>query len=830
MADSEVSDNQVSRAMRALLVVSIALPLVLYAGVSWHLREQHLKEGVAHVGQTVRMLEEHALRVLEAQQLIIDRVDQRIAGMDWDTIRRSSDIHRFLKGVAAWSPHVDGLWLVPPDGRTANSADFFPFPDLEATDRRYFQALKERDQLYFGEMIVGKTKGTRNFNLSRRRSPRDTFDGLILVTSSIAYFSRFWADASSVEGKVAGLFRTDGEILAQFPSEQRVPQRLGQSSPLFRAIQRNDDGVYRSDPTADEPRRIYGYSRVGNLPIFIGFGVDEAAILAGWRSNLAWHGLIAFVAAALLGGAVLVALRQSDHLHAAVVSWRTTAGELRREVDRRLRAEDVAVEQERLLSQVREARGQRETILDNMVEGVAAYSDVGEVIYCNEAARRILRLGPYDAPTLAPLAAAGRLERSDGTKIEPTDTPVQRLLRGEQVRQQELRLRFPGAATLVVCSFRGAPFLDQHQRVTGAVLTFLDVTERREEEERRALLMAELDHRVRNMLATINAMVWMTSKSAPSHDALVETLTGRIQAMARTHGLITKSGWRGAELGQIVGDEVHSYSGDDRVAISGEDEVLLPPKEAVDLALVLHELATNAAKHGAWSSVEGRVEISWRIEADTVRAVHLVWRERGGPTVAEPTVTGFGTRLIGSAFRGKNGSVDLRFEPEGVVCELRIPLSGQPKPEPGGQPAPAAGGPSEAPARLDGLRVLVAEDEAIVRMELVSSLQQAGAIVVGPVATVAAALALADEADCDCAVLDVNLDGEHSGPVAERLLARHVPVLFATGYSDLSMLPPALRDVPRLQKPLSRSDLVRRLAAAAPGPGRGTGIGLVRRS
>src|SRR5690625_3755221 len=180
------------RSMRALLVISAAVPLLLFLAVAWYLHGERLANARAHVEQTDTMLEEHALRVFEAQQLVLVRVDQRILGMSWPQIRASDELHRFLQGLARTSAHIDGISLVPPDGRTANSADLFPMPAVDARDRDYYQALSERDELFFGEMIVGKTKGTLNFNISRRRSPRETFDGVILVTASLDYFIEFW--------------------------------------------------------------------------------------------------------------------------------------------------------------------------------------------------------------------------------------------------------------------------------------------------------------------------------------------------------------------------------------------------------------------------------------------------------------------------------------------------------------------------------------------------------------------------------------------------------------------------------------------------------------
>jgi two-component sensor histidine kinase len=808
--------------MRTLLSVAVLLPLLLYVSVSWYLRNERLQDGAVYVGQTVRILEEHALRVFEAQLLIIDRVDRFIAGMDWETIRTSEDVHRFLAATAASSPHVDGLWLVPPDGRTANSAEFFPFPDVNVTDRDYFQALSEHDRVHFGEMIVGRVKGNLNFNLSRRRSPRDTFDGVILVTTSIDYFTDLWTEATTYPGFVAGLFREDGKILARFPMIDTIPESLPSDSPLLQAIAQSDDGVYPSISSIDGSRRLYGYSRIGGYPVFIGFGVEDADVLAPWRHDLFWHGLIALLAASMLGGSVLVALRQSDQLTAAIASLRRTADDLRAEVGRRVRAQDVAAEKERLLAQVREATGQRQAILDNMVEGVIAYGASGEVIYCNGSARAILHLLPDEVPTLDALAAEGRLSHEDGATVSPHASPVARLLRGETLEREELRLQFRGEGNSVVCRFRGAPLLNENGDVTGAVLTFSDISEQKAEDHRRAVLTAELDHRVRNMLATIMAMVRLTSRDAGTREALVEALTGRIGAMARTHGLLTRSGWRGVELGQIVRDEVEPYAGVDRLRIEGPDHVVLSPKTAVDLALVVHELATNAAKYGAWSQESGRVDICWRIDVANPGVARMVWRETGGPSIMdEPERRGFGTTLIRSTFSEADAGVDLRYETTGVVCEIRIPVTTEAgnRARHAAKPLTVAAAPANLPV-LDGVRVLLAEDEPIVQMELKACLERAGAVVVGPVATLDAAEAFSEAEVLDAAILDVNLSGRSIAPVAEFLDARGIPILFTTGYQDLQTLPPALRHLPRLQKPISPEEVCARLRGELGAPAR----------
>jgi two-component sensor histidine kinase/CheY-like chemotaxis protein len=806
-----------TRWMRALLVISIAIPLALYAAVSAYLYGERLREGKANVRQTVLVLQEHALRVFEAQRLSIDRVDQRIEGMSWAEIRTSQALHEFLKRASDISPHVDGIWLVSPDGHIANSADFFPVPERDYRDREYFKVLQAADTLHFGEMIVGRLKRHLEFNLGARRSPRDRFDGLILVTASIGYLADFWDRAYAHDNHVVALVRPDGSILARYPAVENVPTPLPATAPLMQAIAKGDSGVFSAVSSLDGVDRVYGFSRVGDYPVYVSLGVGRAEIMAPWWNDLIWHGIVALSAAALLFGISLLALRQTRRLAGAMASWRDTAGRLRAEVDRREKAEDLAAEKQRLLVELGAVTAQRRAILDSMLEGVVAYGPDGRVIYCNDASRQILGLEGGAAPALERMAREGRISALDGTVLDEAAAPVARLLGGETLPQQDLRLSLEDGAAPIVCRFTGAPITDEREHAVGGVLTFADVTEQRTNEERRRLLANELDHRVRNMLATINAMIRLSSHGARDKAALVETLSGRIGAMTRTHNLLTRNSWRGALLREVVADEVQPYASPDRLVLRGRDEVVLPPQDAVDFALVIHELATNAAKYGAWSGADGRVDVSWSLERHSATVVEVLWREQGGPPVSPPAKktgrrTGFGTTLIRSAFQAEGAGVELRYEPDGVACTIRVPL----RQGPGWRalaPAEALPAPPAPPGSLDGLAVLLVEDEPIVRLELAGMLEDAGARVIGPAATVAEAMTAIAKARPDAAVLDINVRGENVSPLAEALLARGVAIVFASGYRDLELLSPRLRHLPLVQKPLRPGELVAALAA-----------------
>src|SRR6185437_2404498 len=160
--------------------------------------------------------------------------------------------------------------------------------------------------------------------------------------------------------------------------------------------------------------------------------------------------------------------------------------------------------------------------------------------------------------------------------------------------------------------------------------------------------------------------------SAPNYVAAVE---GRIRALSHAHTLLSQSRWEGADIARLVDEELAPYrTGGGRISISGTS-VLLPPDRAQNLALVLHELATNSAKYGALSAPDGRLAIRWSIEAG---ALTLYWEESGGPAVIAPNAHGFGTKIINASIKGQvGGNVAWDWRPSGLHCMLQIPLGGE---------------------------------------------------------------------------------------------------------------------------------------------------------
>ena len=204
----------------------------------------------------------------------------------------------------------------------------------------------------------------------------------------------------------------------------------------------------------------------------------------------------------------------------------------------------------------------------------------------------------------------------------------------------------------------------------------LDITARKRAEERQDALLAELDHRVKNVLARVAVVSMYTRQGSNSMDEFVRALDGRIQSMAAAHSLLSQSRWHGVGLTDLVRHQLAPYATDANTAISGPD-VMLSAAATQAVAMVLHELVTNAAKYGALSSPQGRVSVSWdrRSEGKAAASLAMAWREFGGPAIAATTTSGYGTSLIRDLIPHElGGTVDLTFAPNGVHCSIEIPL------------------------------------------------------------------------------------------------------------------------------------------------------------
>jgi light-regulated signal transduction histidine kinase (bacteriophytochrome)/CheY-like chemotaxis protein len=333
--------------------------------------------------------------------------------------------------------------------------------------------------------------------------------------------------------------------------------------------------------------------------------------------------------------------------------------------------------------------------------------------------------------------------------------------------------------------------------------------ERKRAVERDALLMLELDHRVKNTIANIQALVLRTSRSAESLTDFVQGLDGRIRSMAKSHSLLSQSRWEGVSIERLLHEELDAYASEQmKVELSGVN-VMLTPKSALSLSLAIHELATNAAKFGAFSQPLGRVGVRWTLTAEG--GIDLSWREIGGPMVKPPTHVGFGTTLIERALAMETGgTATLHYHSTGVVCNVFLPSSSvlaRSIQETGEPPAVPNGHERDHGGKGKPYRILVAEDAFLLVTLLQDLFDALGWEMIGPATRLVDALQLARHETFDAALLDVNLDGTMSWQVAIDLKERGIPFVFGTGYNVSAVLPESLAGTPVIGKPYRLTEL-----------------------
>jgi PAS domain S-box-containing protein len=336
----------------------------------------------------------------------------------------------------------------------------------------------------------------------------------------------------------------------------------------------------------------------------------------------------------------------------------------------------------------------------------------------------------------------------------------------------------------------------------------LDITARKQAEERQLMLVRELDHRAKNLLAVVQSVLHLSQ--AETMADFIASVDGRIRALSRAHSLLSEARWQNVDLGRIVAEEIAPFtSGPQQQIVAHGPPVSLHPASAQSLALALHELVTNAVKYGALSAPQGRVTLSWLLRPEELL---LQWVETGGPAARAPARKGFGTRVIGASVeRQLRGRAAFDWRAEGLHCSLAIPRSNFET-----SPRIYAGdagieGIDEPPPQIpiDGRKLLLVEDEALVGMMMKDVLSDLGFAVIGPITGITRALAIARDGDIGGAILDINLGGDPIYPVADALASRDIPFVFITGYS-VDGIDRRYAHIHTLEKPVE-PDTLRRL-------------------
>lgn len=334
--------------------------------------------------------------------------------------------------------------------------------------------------------------------------------------------------------------------------------------------------------------------------------------------------------------------------------------------------------------------------------------------------------------------------------------------------------------------------------------------ERTKAEVRQRMLNEELNHRVKNILAVINSLVTNPADHGETIESYVESLRGRIQALSMAHDQVIR-GEGGGALIALLNAELTPYRSDNAIMNLQGPDVWLDARSFAIMALVLHELSTNAAKYGALSRPGGRLDVSWSV--NRMGVCQITWQEAGGPLVAPPQRRGFGTVLIDRSVPfDLGGTSDVRYDAEGVKATFAIParfvsIRATKAPVSGAPPQSAVVGSGDLSAK----KALVVEDQMLIALDLEQILTEAGMVVAATATSPREAMAYLASDRPDIAILDVNLGDETSASIAGQLQEMRIPFVFATGYGEGNAVSESFPDALVVRKPYDREAILSQL-------------------
>lgn len=314
-------------------------------------------------------------------------------------------------------------------------------------------------------------------------------------------------------------------------------------------------------------------------------------------------------------------------------------------------------------------------LLEALPAAVYTTDAEGRITFYNQAAAALSGSTPELGS--AKWCVSWKLYEPDGTPLPHDQCPMAVALKeGRAVRGAEAVAERPDGSRVPFIPYP-TPLYDPSGALVGAVNMLVDISERKEAESRQMGLVNELNHRVKNTLATVQAIAAQTMRGSELGNETCAAFEARLLALSRTHDQLTRCGWQATDLAAILDVALSPYKerSGERIHL-GEEPVRLPPQAALTLAMVFHELASNAARHGSLAAPDGALDITWAVLGeDGKRRLRFEWQESGGRRVDTPKGRGFGMRLAErSVTRALKGSLDIDFDPRGVRCRMDIPL------------------------------------------------------------------------------------------------------------------------------------------------------------
>ncbi|MDP8918638.1 MAG: GAF domain-containing protein [Pseudomonadota bacterium] len=692
----------------AMGLFGVAFILITFGYIAWEQRSRLIQRNEDDIRGTAFFLADHTARLLEVTDLTLKQAAALIDGQEWDRAEASKPLWQQLRAVREALPYIEDVWLNDATGRLRLTSAQFPAPSSNAAGRDAFSAQVAADRgLFVGEPIIGQVTKAPTFMISRRLQRQEQFDGIASVTVSLSYFYDYWAKLRLPKGgRVALLRASDASVIAQYP-----PPPDGLSfAPIDKAAfdaalsLGPQAGLYSFVSMGDE--RLGAYRQVGTMPLYISVSMPENAYWTPWFVQTRLYGAFALIA--LLALLALTALASQQFREQAA-----NAALLERQVAVRtgeLRTETAALEVLNRTGSALAAELDVDRIIENVVDaGVDLTGAQFGAFFDGTSRNGEGDLGRYQTEK----------SRSAFAGLPIHDLCAPAFNEGKTVRMENIAVGFgpdgtpyiqenaPGAAQirsllavpvllrtgdihgiLVFGHEKPGIFTERAERLLAGLTAQAaialengrlygkaqsEIEDRKQAQKQQSLLIRELHHRVKNTLATVQAVVGATARSASSIDDFYHAFVGRIISLANTHTLLTEAVWQTASLREIMEKELKPYNDarGGRIVLNGP-AVDLPSEAAVPIGMAIHELSTNAAKYGALSAKGGQVIVSWDAEAaDEGIRLKLLWEERGGPPVSPPTRQGFGSRLLHRVLATQlNAKVETDFNPEGLRVSI----------------------------------------------------------------------------------------------------------------------------------------------------------------
>ena len=644
------------RAAHWLILLGLTLPGAMLGLSLWMAWQHQWAQAENRAKQAAEGAAEYASRLLNTHILVTDRISEAARGVTEAEIRADeARWHRHLQGQIARLRLVLEAKLIGADGDVLAAATASPPPSANMATREHFTALASIPEgtPWISRVYERAGDSKRFFAVSRARHLPDA--GVVALAIDQAAFGAGLARVAIGSGETVALMRRDGEVLVRYPVLPGALPRVPPNAPIRQFMaQGRDSGSFQANyPTTGEPILV-AFRRLAEYPsLYAVTAMPRALIIRQWWQDI-WH-VLAFGLPAMLalGGLAWRAAQQQASLLAAKAELETRVAE---------RTAQLADEGQRLA-----------LILEATQLGSWEMDMVRGTIWRSKRMREILGVPEGLTNTNYP---------GENPAIHPDDLPRlqanhRRVMSGEaNDLHMELRFRAPSGEWRWMETFGRVVRRDPGTR-TAQIFTGItrDITDRKEAEARRELMIRELDHRAKNILAVIQSIVRLSAKEDPARYAA--RVDGRIAALSRAQALLSAEAWSGAELASVLGGEVAACAGPEaeapRFSLQGPP-LRLAPQFVQPLTLAAHELASNARDHGAFTMPQGQVAIRWQVD-DQAGLLRIFWQETGGPAALPPASWSVGGTLMRATIEKQlQGSFTPEWQEKGFSAIIALPL------------------------------------------------------------------------------------------------------------------------------------------------------------